>query len=458
MKWKKLRLNLAGLTLAGLGAACSGGDINVSTEGPGIPGLPPGDPGTVQFRETSFDATEGTVVNIIVTRSSGSSGIARVDYTTVDGTAVGGSDYETGSGTLSWPDGWFGNRTISIRLSDDDAAEPAESFTVTLSNASSATLGVNTSATVNIIDNDTAALKATGKITALNDVTVNDIRYDTSTANVTVNGLPAIVSDLRPGQVVTLEGDVNFSNATGSADTISYIAMLIGPVEKIDTKPDQLIVMGQTVLTNADTVLDLSNVAELSEGDIVEVSGFADAVGNIHATRVDWDGTIAKHQLVGTVAGLDLANLSFAVNSLTLDYSSAILVDLPGGAPINGMTVKAIGTMYRGIFVAEQLVGVPGLAGDPGEKVQTAGLMTLYKSPTDFEIGGNVFSITAETIFLNGDTNDLSSTTEMMVGGEFAADQLIAAKWITFGRHIDQEQMADDARSVVGYQGGIIDQ
>ncbi len=117
-------------------------------------GTAPEVPGTLQFTATSYDATEGTVVNIFVARSGGRNGIVTVDYATADGVAVGGSDYTAASGTLTWPDGLSGNQTISITITDDDTAEPSESFTVTLSNVSVATLGANSSATVNIIDND----------------------------------------------------------------------------------------------------------------------------------------------------------------------------------------------------------------------------------------------------------------------------------------------------------------
>jgi hypothetical protein len=144
-----------------------------------------------------------------------------VDYATADGTGAAGSDYTVANGTLTWSNNVSGNKTISIPITDDNTAEPSESFTVTLSNVSGATLGANSSATVNIIDNDTAALSAFGAITALNSVTVNGIRYDTPSAtNVHINGLPANVSDLKLGQVVALEGEVNFSDARGRADEI----------------------------------------------------------------------------------------------------------------------------------------------------------------------------------------------------------------------------------------------
>jgi len=126
----------------------------LSACGNGDDGSAPTGPGTVQLLATSFDATEGTIVNIRVARSGGVDGIASVDYTTTDGDAVGGSDYTAASGTLTWRDGLSGNQTISIAITDDATAEPSESFTVTLSNVSVATLGGNSSATVNIIDND----------------------------------------------------------------------------------------------------------------------------------------------------------------------------------------------------------------------------------------------------------------------------------------------------------------
>jgi len=109
-------------------------------------------PGTLQLAATSFDTGEGTIVNVIVTRSGGSSGVASVDYATADDTAVAGSDYTSASGTLTWADGTSGNQTISITITDDGPGELPESFTVTLSNASGASLGANSSATVNILE------------------------------------------------------------------------------------------------------------------------------------------------------------------------------------------------------------------------------------------------------------------------------------------------------------------
>jgi hypothetical protein len=127
-------------------AACGGGD---------------GPAGTLQFLETSFDASEGTVVNILVARSGGRSGVVSVDYVAAGGTAVAGVDYPVTNGTLTYAAGVSGHQTISIPMTDDNTVENIETLTVTLSNVSRATLGANASATVNIIDDDRAMLPIT---------------------------------------------------------------------------------------------------------------------------------------------------------------------------------------------------------------------------------------------------------------------------------------------------------
>ena len=168
-------------------AACGGGG-----GGDGVINTP----GTIQFFGiTTYDVTEGAVINIIVFRSGGSSGVASVDYATSDGTAVAGTDYPATSGTLTFADGVSGNQTISIPITDDNTREVAETFTVTLSNVSGATLGVNSSATVNIV-NDVAALPITDG--NAQDITENVLEAVTWPFEVIdlldLLGLPVIVS------------------------------------------------------------------------------------------------------------------------------------------------------------------------------------------------------------------------------------------------------------------------
>ena len=403
-------------------------------------------PGTIQLEGTSFDGTEGTVVNMKVTRSGGNSGVVSVDYVIADGTAIGGSDYTavngTLTGTITYADQQAGNRTIGIAITDDNAVELSESFTVTLSNVSRATLGANSSATVNIIDNDTAALSAFGSITELNSVTVNGIRYDTNSTSVNVNGLPANVSDLKLGQVVALEGEVNFSDATGRADEIGYSATVIGPVENVDATLDRLIVMGQTVLTNADTVFDPSidpdSFAGLTVGATTQISGFRNADGDIMATRIEPDTSSTGAQLIGTVAGLDLANMLFSVNRLTVDYGSAILIDLPMGMPTDGLLVIVRGSLTNGILVVDEIANIINLAATPGERAYLGGIVTRFASPTDFDLNGFPITINASTGFVNGIVGDLQANAEITIDGAVSSGgDAVMTNQVTFGRPVN---------------------
>jgi hypothetical protein len=169
------------LVLAACGGSSGGGGSNL--------------PGTIQLGSTTYDITEGAVINIMVTRSGGSSGVASVDYATVDGTAAAGADYPATNGTLTFADGVSGNQTISITITDDNTAEIAEAFTVTLSNVSGATLGANSSATVNII-NDSGGLPITDG--NAQEITVAVLEAVTSTVDVIdildIVGLPVVAS------------------------------------------------------------------------------------------------------------------------------------------------------------------------------------------------------------------------------------------------------------------------
>ena len=129
---------------------------------------PAGPPPTVQLNATSYPVTEGTPdVNIIVTRTGDTSVASTVDYATGDtagaascntpntGVASSRCDYITTVGTLRFAAGEV-SKQISIPIVDDSYLEGAESFTITLSNPNSATLGSPATGTITISDNGDA--------------------------------------------------------------------------------------------------------------------------------------------------------------------------------------------------------------------------------------------------------------------------------------------------------------
>ena len=114
---------------------------------------------TLQFNLASCSVNEDTgSVTLTLTRSGDNSGAASVQYTTSNGTAAAGLDYTSQSGTLSWSDGDSSNKTITISITDDSTPENNETFTVTLSNASESGMGVPSSTTVEIADDDSLSI------------------------------------------------------------------------------------------------------------------------------------------------------------------------------------------------------------------------------------------------------------------------------------------------------------
>jgi hypothetical protein len=124
-------------------------------------------PPMVQLSTSSFSVTEGTsTLNVQVTRTGDSSGVSTVDYATsdtsganncnvVNGAASSRCDYVTTLGTLRFAAGEV-SKTIGIPIINDVYAENDESFTITLSNVTGATLGSPASATLTIHDNESA--------------------------------------------------------------------------------------------------------------------------------------------------------------------------------------------------------------------------------------------------------------------------------------------------------------
>ena len=82
---------------------------------------------------------EGEVLRFEVTLSRSGDTPVTVRYETAGGTALEGTDYDAASGTLTFGSGTT-RRTIEVRTREDTADEPNETFTVTLSSPSGATL------------------------------------------------------------------------------------------------------------------------------------------------------------------------------------------------------------------------------------------------------------------------------------------------------------------------------
>jgi hypothetical protein len=113
-------------------------------------------PGALQFSSPTYSVSEsGGSVTITVRRTGGSDGAVAVNYATRNGTATAGSDYTSGSGTLTWGNGDIANKTFSVSILNDGVYEGNETVNLALSNPTGgATLGSPSTAVLTINDNE----------------------------------------------------------------------------------------------------------------------------------------------------------------------------------------------------------------------------------------------------------------------------------------------------------------
>ncbi len=284
-----------------------------------------------------------------------------------------------------------------------------------------------------------AEVVSIGPISALPKAIVNGVSYNTSEATVTLNGTTGVFTDLKIGHIVTINGRLNRGWATGFADCVEFEANVLGPVEHIDTSLHRIVVMGQSVLFDPDTAFDAGidphSLTGLSVGALVQVSGFSTAGGEIVATRVEPAPGNSEFQIIGAVEALDIGNFTFRINGLVVDYSNAMIIDLPDGMPADSMKVILRGSLTAdGRFVVAQMMDfAPGRNIAASTQMEITGYISSYQSDTDFEVNGFPVTTDFQTMFYSGKRRDLRLGEKVEIEGRRTASRAIIAGRIGFG-------------------------
>jgi hypothetical protein len=188
-----------------------------------------------------------TVTARIVTSDGLATGApATVNYATAAGTATAGSDYTATSGTLSFAASTASGstQTINVPVANDSTVEPSETFTVSLSGASGATLGTPNVHTVTILDDDTTpTLNVPNVSTAEGNAGTTTATFVATLAQAL--GRPVTVSYATAN--ITAQAGVDYQAASG---TLTFAA---GETTK-----------SVNVLVNGDTLNELNDTYRVS--------------------------------------------------------------------------------------------------------------------------------------------------------------------------------------------------
>jgi trimeric autotransporter adhesin len=182
-------------------------------------------PGALELASATYSAGEGGgSIAINLTRTGGSAGSASVTVSTRDGSALATQDYTATTATVTFADGDAAPKTATIPIINDALAEPDETFEVTLSNASGASLGTVTTATITIPSNDQPVPPPANGQPGILQLSSSDYAVNESSGNVIVtvtriggtNGTVGATLTLTPATAVAGQ------DYTGTSSVVSF--------------------------------------------------------------------------------------------------------------------------------------------------------------------------------------------------------------------------------------------
>ena len=256
--------------------------------------------------------------------------------------------------------------------------------------------GIGTGGGGNVAGIGGTGITTTGTITGFGSIFVNGIEFDTGSARISLDDSPGGEDDLGLGMVVTVTGTVDDSGRRGVAEQVVFDDAVQGPVATITPSPDgqrkTLAVLGVRVLAErASTVFEHTGFDSLQPGDVVEVSGFVNGDGLLHATRIEKKIALrpgeSEIERKGVISGLDTAAQRFTLDGLTVDYRNAELKDLPGGLA-DGQAVEVKGSLAGGLIQATRIEAEDEPLSGASGRVSLEGLVSDFVSRDDFRVNG----------------------------------------------------------------------
>jgi len=290
-------------------AACGGGSVMGANS-------------TLGISDEMVSEDTGNMI-FTVTRSGSISGTVTVDYATMDGTAVAGSDYAATSGTLTFAPGEMAH-TIAVPIIDDAVPELTEKLFLTLSNATHATIAVP-SAGGTIMDNDTPILSVSDVIasegagTMIFTVTSSGAISRTVTVDyATMNGTALAGSDYTAtsGTLTFNPGEITHTIAVPIIDDA-----VVEPSERLFLTLSNATTATIAVPSAGGTILDNDALASLAITDVA----VSEAAGSMVFTVLRSGPTTSTVTVdYATMNGTALAGSDYTATSGTLTFNPGV--------------------------------------------------------------------------------------------------------------------------------------
>ncbi|MDJ1169904.1 Ig-like domain-containing protein [Roseofilum sp. BLCC_M154] len=220
----------------------------------------------IQFSEASYAANEGDgTTNLITLTRNTTVGISEVQVSVTGGEATGNADYTDSDFPLTvvFNEG-EDSKTVAVPIIDDTVDEPDETISFEVTAQNNATIGAQSTTTLNIADNDAEPNLS------INDVTVNE---DAGTLTFTVS------LDAASAQEITVDYATADGTATAGSDytsingTLTFAAGETSQGITINITDDSLDETNETFTVdlssaNNATISDAQGVGTITDNDV----------------------------------------------------------------------------------------------------------------------------------------------------------------------------------------------
>jgi len=314
----------------------------------------------------------------------------------------------------------------------------------------------------------TVSAVSVGSVSSFGSIIVNDVEFDTTNAEVVVEGEvrgtgdAAVTSFLSRGMLIRVEGRLD-GDRTCTAARVVFNDNVEGPVESItalDALVTELVVMGQTVRVDDRTVFQSAPLGSIGVGNVLEVSGLVDEAGTIFATYVskksDSLASSAPVELKGIVQNLNTITRRFTINSLTIDYTTATVIGFSGADPLQGKLAEIKGRLIDpDTLVATRVVFENELGRDDIDTAEIEGFVTQFTSISRFAVGTVVIATDGATVFNDVVAEDLRIGTRLKIRGSLnsrivLADEVALADKVKLESDVNSIDALGDSLSLSG--------
>ncbi|KNZ34564.1 MAG: hypothetical protein AD742_00620 [Methylibium sp. NZG] len=286
--------------------------------------------------------------------------------------------------------------------------------------------------------------QTTGVVSGFGSVIVGGIRFDVSTAQISIDGTAgATQADLRVGMVVSVTGSLNADGTSGTARQLTYESLLRG---NIDDAPgaSSLRVLGQRVQIDPTTVFSsATGIGDLRLGDRLQVSGFRNPDGSLRATWVQRESAGGSLQFTGFVSAV--AGNTLTLGGVNLDISRAARVGFGAAAPTAGQLLRVVleAAPVAGNAAASRITLIDTSTPGGVQRQQLQGIVSQWDAGTGRFLlnggggtSGQPVQVSATTQFQDGTLADLANGKRVEVRGTRASDGVLQAERLEFYRDV----------------------